>query len=88
VEDSDPRVPRTVEAAKKQRKVWLPIGSQANTDGGYYRRDLDMNTAKSAPPTFTATWHPTNGPMSTLARASVDHAYYACVRHCQASCNA
>jgi hypothetical protein len=55
MDNSDPRVPRTVDAAKKQRDRWALIGSQANIEGGYYRGDLDMSTAREAQPTFTAT---------------------------------
>jgi hypothetical protein len=53
--NSNPRVPQTIDAAKKQRKTWLLIGSQANIEGGYYRRDMDMGTATAEQPTYTAT---------------------------------
>ena len=61
------------------------IGSQANIEGGYYRREMDMGTATAAQPTYTATWHPNTGPVMTLARANGDKAYWACVKHYQAN---
>jgi hypothetical protein len=83
---SDPRVPQTIAAAKKRRNVWLLIGSQANIEGGYYRRDMDMGTASAEQPTYTATWRPNVGDVVKLVRASGDKAYDECVRHCQANC--
>lgn len=50
VSDGDPRVPRTIAAAKKQRD-WLLVGSQANVDDGFYRRDMDMSTRRADQPT-------------------------------------
>jgi hypothetical protein len=88
VDDSDPRVPRTVDASKKQRKTWYMMGSQANVDGGYYRREMDVETATAAQPTYTATWHPRNGPAEVLIRGSSGQAYWACVRHYQANYSA
>ena len=43
VDNSDPRVPRTIDAAE-QRASGLLIGSQANIEGGYYRREMDMGS--------------------------------------------
>ena len=83
VDSSDARVPRTIDAAKKQRNIWYMIGSQANVEGGYYRRDMDMDTA--ADPIYTATWNPKNAPAELLTRGTGDHAYFACVRHYQAN---
>jgi hypothetical protein len=74
VDNSDPR-----------SRTWLLIGTQANIEQGYYRRELDMNTARSAEPTFVATWHPNNGPVVTLVRAHEHVAYLAHVRHFQAN---
>lgn len=88
VDDSDPRVPRTVDASKKQRKTWYLIGSQADVDSGYYRRDMDMETATAAEPTYAATWNPKNGPVEVLLRGSTHHAYLACVRHYQTNYSA
>jgi hypothetical protein len=88
VDDSDPRVPRTVDASKKQRKTWYMMGSQANVDGGHYRREMDVETATAAEPTYTATWHPRNGPAKVLIRGSSGQAYWACVRHYQANYSA
>ena len=84
VDNSDPRVPQTVDASTKQRD-WMLIGSQANIEGGYYRRDLDLGTARAAQPTFTATWHTNNGLVVTLARGSGEKVYKACVWHYQAN---
>ncbi|WP_071289058.1 hypothetical protein [Mycolicibacterium llatzerense] len=81
--DDDPRVPRTIEASKTQRD-WCLTGSQADIESGYYRRDLDMSTAGNAQPTYTATWHPLDGPEQVLTRGSGADAYDACVRHYQA----
>ena len=39
-----------------------------------------MGTARAAKPTYTATWHPNNGPVETLARGSAGQTYLACVR--------
>ena len=77
-------MPHTVAASKKQRD-WMLIGNQANIEGRYYRGDLDMGTARAAKPTYTATWHPNNGPVVTLARGSGEKVYKACVRHYQAN---
>jgi hypothetical protein len=88
VDDSDPRVPRTVDASKKQRKTWYLMGSQANVDGGYYRREMDVETGTAAEPTYTATWHPRNGPAEVLIRGSGGQVYWACVRHYQANYSA
>ena len=85
VDNSDPRVPRTTDAAKKQSKIWYLIGSQANVDGGYYRRDMDMDTAAAAEPTFTATWNAINSPAELLTRGTAGRAYWECVRHHQAN---
>jgi hypothetical protein len=85
VDNSDPRVPRTVDAAKKQSKIWYKIGSQANVDGGYYRSVMDMDTAAAAKPTYMATWNPKNGPAELLTRGTGGQAYWACVRHYQAN---
>jgi|SRR3954449_6043725 hypothetical protein len=68
LDNSDPRVPRTIDESKKVRKVWMLIGSQADIEQGYYRREMDMGTATAAEPTFTATWHPNNKPVETLVR--------------------
>ncbi|WP_155765882.1 hypothetical protein [Mycobacterium colombiense] len=87
-DNSDPRVPRTVDAAKKQSKIWYLIGSQANVDGGCYRREMDMNTAAAGEPTYTATWNPINGPAELLTRGTGGQAYWACVRHYQANYSA
>lgn len=77
----DPRVPRTVDEMKKDRD-WCLIASQADVKDGFYRRELDDRTPIGAQPTYTATWHPVNGPVQTLAaRASSNQAYQACVRH-------
>lgn len=81
--DGDPRVPRTVDEAKKERN-WCLVGSQADGLGGFYRREVDEGTPLGVQPTYTATWHPTNGPVQTLAaHASSNQAYQACVRHHQ-----
>lgn len=88
VDDSDPRVPGTVDASKKQRKTWYLMGSQANVDGGYYRREMDVDTATAAEPTYTATWHPRNVPAEVLIRGSSGQTYWACVRHYQANYSA
>lgn len=81
--DGDPRVPRTVDQAKKDR-TWYLVGSQADVAGGYYRREVDEGTSLGAPPTYTASWHPDNCPIQTLAtNASSNQAYQACVRHYQ-----
>jgi hypothetical protein len=87
VDNSDPRVPRTIDAAKKQSKIWYPIGNQANVDGGYYRRDMDMDTGAAAEPTYTATWNPKNSPAELLTQGTGGQAYWACVRHYQANYN-
>lgn len=84
VPNSDPRVPKTIAESKKRRE-WMLIGSQANIDQGYYRRDMDMNTAADAVPTMTATWHPTDGPAETLIRSNARDVYWACVKHFQAN---
>ena len=82
------RVPQTVDEAKRRKRVWLMTASEASITGlGYYRREMDMRTARSAEPTYTATWHPINGAVVNLARASNDQAYYACVRHYQEEYN-
>lgn len=85
VDNDDPRVPQTVDGAKKQRRTWLLISSHATIEQGYYRREMDVSTARAAEPTFTATWHPKNGAVVTLTRASDHIAYEACVRHFQAN---
>ena len=85
VDNSDPRVPRTNDAAAKQDRIWYKIGQQANVDGGYYRNEMDMDTAAAAKPTYTATWHPKNGPAEVLTRGTFGQAYWACVRHYQAN---
>jgi hypothetical protein len=85
VDNSDPRVPRTTDAAKKQSKIWYLIGSQANVDGGYYRRAMDMDTAAAPEPTYTATWNAINSPTELLTRGTAGQAYWACVRHYQAN---
>ena len=79
------RAPQTVDAAKKQRDHWLLTGNQANIEGGYYRGDLDMSTARDARPMFIATWHPNIGPVETLARGGPEQAYLANLRHYQAN---
>ena len=81
VEDGDPRIPRTVDERKKYANVWYPIDSQANVEGGYYRRDIVIETITSARPLYTATWHPVNGPVKLLLRDSGPKAYAACVQH-------
>lgn len=81
VDDSDPRVPQTIDQAKKQRDLWLLTGSQANVEGGYYRRDMETETAAAERPTYIATWQPDNGDSETLVRGSGDEAYTACVKH-------
>jgi len=85
VDNDDPRVPPTVDQAKKQRRTWLLILSRSTIEQGYYRREIDMSTARAAEPTFTATWHPNNGPVVTLVRGSDGDSYWACVRHFQAN---
>lgn len=85
VDNDDPRVPKTVAEAKKQRRTWQLIEIQGYGAGGHYWRRMDMSTSWAAQPTFTATWHPDNGPPVELARASDHDAYYACVRHHQAN---
>ena len=85
VDDRDPRVPRSIDAAKKHRHLWLLTGSQANVDEGFYRRDMDMDTAGSTQPTYVATWQPHNGDAKTLVRGTGDDAYKACVKHYQAT---
>ena len=80
-------MPRTVDAAKKQSKIWYKIGSQANVDGGYYRSVMDMDTATAAKPTYMATWNPKNSPAELLIRGTGGQAYRACVRHHQANYN-
>jgi hypothetical protein len=85
--NSDPRVPKTVAAMKKQRDWWF-TGSQAEIESGYYRLDIDKRTASAThpQPTYTATWHPNNGPVERLKRAYRDSAHTSCVRHYEASC--
>jgi hypothetical protein len=56
--------------------------------GGHYRREMDVETATAAEPTYTATWHPRNGPAQVLIRGSSGQAYWACVRHYQANYSA
>jgi hypothetical protein len=86
VDGSDPRVPQTVDESKKRRREWLMILSHAtNVEQGYYRREMDMSTRGAAEPTFTATWHPNNGPVVPLFRGSDGDVYWACVRHFQAN---
>lgn len=84
VDNSDPRVPRTNDEARKQRKTWYKTGNQANADDGHYRAEMDMETATAAEPTYTATWHPSNGPAELLIRGNGGQVYWACVRHHQA----
>ena len=81
VEDGDPRIPRTSAEKKKYTTVWYPIDSQADVKEGYYRRDIIMETATSATPRYTATWHPVIGPVELLVRDSGPKAYAACVQH-------
>ncbi|MCV6962550.1 hypothetical protein H7J50_01775 [Mycobacterium intermedium] len=85
VDNDDPRVPKTVAEAKKQRRTWQLIEIHWYGTGGHYWRRMDMSTLWAAQPTFTATWHPDNGPPAELARANDHDAYYACVRHHQAN---
>lgn len=85
MDNNDPRAPQTVAAAEKQCDRWLLIGNQANIEGGFYRGDLDMSTARAARPTFIATWHPNTGPVEMLARGGPEQAYLANLRHYQAN---
>jgi hypothetical protein len=85
VGNSDPRVPQTVDEMKKRRREWRLILSHSTIEQGYYRREMDMSTGRAAEPTFTGTWHPNNGPVVTLVRASDSEVYWACVRHFQAN---
>lgn len=48
VDNYDPRVPRTVDGAKKQRRTWLLILSHATIKQGYYHREMDPNTARAS----------------------------------------
>jgi hypothetical protein len=84
VDHSDPRVPRTVDASKKQSKIWYRMGSQADAEDGYYRREMDVDTATATEPMYTAVWHPRNGAAELLVRGNGSQAYLACVRHHQA----
>ena len=59
-------------------KIWLLIGSQAEIEQGYYRREMDMATTSAAQPTYTATWHPINEPVETLVRGDAGDVYWAC----------
>jgi hypothetical protein len=85
LDNDDPRVPRTVDEGKKRRREWLLILSHATIKQGYYRREIDMSTARAVEPTFTATWHPNKGPAVILVRAHDREAYEVCVRHFQAN---
>ena len=85
VDNNDRRVPQTVDQMKRRRHEWLLIVVHATIEQGYYWREMDMSTGRAAEPTFTATWHPKNGPVVTLARAHDLEAYFACVRHFQAN---
>jgi tRNA(Arg) A34 adenosine deaminase TadA len=85
VDNEDPRVPRTVDEMKRRRREWLVILSHATINQGYYRREVDMSTARAVEPTFTATWHANGGPVVTLVRAHDREAYEVCVRHFQAN---
>lgn len=80
VPNEDPRVPKTIDAAKKAHD-WFLIGSQADIADGFYRRDLDMSTSADAKPLYFATWHPSGGRVVDLVRAGGREAYQACVRH-------
>lgn len=81
---SDPRVPKTNAAMTRQR-TWHIVGSQANVEGGYYRRDLDMSTSTLPEMTYEASWNPTNGPREVILRGSGGQTYTACVKHYQAN---
>lgn len=85
VDDSDGRTPRTVDQMKKQARTWHLVLSRATIEQGYYRREMDMSTARETEPTIVATWHPNNGPVVTLTRGHGLAAYKACVQHFQAN---
>lgn len=70
VDDSDARTPRTVDQMKKQVSTWYLVLSHATIEQGYYRREMDMSTARETESTIVATWHPNNGPVVTLTRLS------------------
>jgi hypothetical protein len=76
-------VPLTVDEAKRRKPVWLLTRSRAIVPGGFYLREIDLSTGRAAEPTYTASWHPTNGTMKPLGRLSHDKAYRACVDHYQ-----
>jgi hypothetical protein len=84
VDNSDPRVPRTIDESKKVSKIWYMMGSQTNTGDGFYRRDMDTATTTAADPTYVATWHAPNDAVVELIRGNGGDAYWACVRHHQA----
>jgi len=83
VDGSDERTPRTVDQMKKQSKTWHLALSQATIEQGYYRREMDMNTAMDTQPTIVGTWHPNNGPVVQVARGRGIAVYKACVEHFQ-----
>ena len=83
VPNEDPRVPKTIDAAKKAHD-WFLIGSQADIADGFYRRDLDMSTSADAKPLYFATWHPSGGRVVDLVALPLRYARACGVRDSEA----